>query len=88
MGRYGTNAVIRRLEQVISIRCRYQEPLLLHLFEQMQIRPADNKNLRTVYQPDGAAPGLRAAYMVDVGEVDDSGAMNAPKAVRIQLCGQ
>ena len=59
----------------------------LHLLEQVQISTADNQHLRAAFQPYGPAPGLRATDIVDVGNVDDGAAMNAPEMVRVQLVG-
>lgn len=61
---------------------------ILHSLEPVQVRAADGRDLRPVYEPGGPSAGFRSAHLGDPGDIDDGGAMISPELVRVQFIGQ
>ena len=60
----------------------------LNLFKQVQVGSADGEVLRAFLQLDDPSAGHRSTHSCDLGDIDDSGAMNAPKLAWIQFFDQ
>ena len=60
----------------------------LHLFEEVEIRPADDKGFLPIFQSDSASTGVGSAHRIDLGNINDGPAVDAPVFAGIQLADQ
>lgn len=61
---------------------------ILHSLRPVQVKAADGRDLRPLYDPDGPSAGIRLADLGDPGDIDDGRAANAIDLFRVQLIGQ